>query len=44
MTLETVSRTFSKFVEEGIIEVTQRYVHIKDTDALRRIVNPQSCG
>ena len=44
MKLETVSRTFSKFVEEGIIEVKQRYVHIKDTDALRRIVNPQSCG
>ena len=43
MKLETVSRTFSKFVEEGIIEVKQRYVHIKDTDGLRRIVNPQSC-
>lgn len=43
MKLETVSRTFSKFVEEGIIEVKQRYVHIKNTDALRQIVNPQSC-
>ncbi|MFP5323405.1 MAG: helix-turn-helix domain-containing protein, partial [Gammaproteobacteria bacterium] len=43
MKLETVSRTFSKFVEEGIIEVKQRYVHIKDTDALRKIVNPQPC-
>ena len=41
MKLETVSRTFSKFVDEGIIEVKQRYVHIKDTDGLRRIVNPQ---
>ena len=40
MKLETVSRTFSKFVEEGIIEVKQRYVHIKDTEALRHIVNP----
>lgn len=40
MKLETVSRTFSKFVEEGIIEVKQRYVHIKNTDALRQIVNP----
>ncbi len=40
MKLETVSRTFSKFVEEGIIEVKQRYVHIKDTEALRQIVNP----
>ena len=44
MKLETVSRTFSKFVEEGIIEVKQRYVHIKDTEGLRRIVNPQSCA
>ena len=43
MKLETVSRTFSKFVEEGIIEVKQRYVHIKSTDGLRQIVNPQTC-
>lgn len=42
MKLETVSRTFSKFVEEGIVEVRQRYVHIKDTDALKHIVNPPS--
>ncbi len=44
MKLETVSRTFSKFVEDGVIEVKQRYVKILDTDALRRIVNPQTCG
>lgn len=43
MKLETVSRTFSKFVEEGTIEVKQRYVHIKNTDALKQIVNPQTC-
>ncbi len=42
MKLETVSRTFSKFVEEGIIEVKQRHVQIKDTEALRRLVNPPS--
>ncbi|MFP5467980.1 MAG: fumarate/nitrate reduction transcriptional regulator Fnr [Gammaproteobacteria bacterium] len=42
MKLETVSRTFSKFVEDGVIDVKQRYVHIKDTDALRKIVNPQT--
>lgn len=42
MKLETVSRTFSKFVEEGIIEVKQRYVRIKNTDGLQQIVNPQS--
>ena len=44
MKLETVSRTFSKFVDDGIIDVKQRYVHIKDTEALRRIVNPQTCS
>ena len=37
--LETVSRTFSRFVEEGIVEVKQRHVRILDTDALRNIVN-----
>ena len=43
--LETVSRTFSKFVEDGIVEVKQRHVHILDTDALKRIVNnnQQAC-
>lgn len=39
MKLETVSRTFSRFQEEGIIEVKQRYVRILDADALQRIVN-----
>lgn len=43
MKLETVSRTFSKFVEDDIIEVKQRYVHIKSTEALKLIVNSQSC-
>jgi len=42
MKLETVSRTFSKFVEDGIIEVKQRYVLIKRTDGLQQIVNPPS--
>ncbi len=40
--LETVSRTFSKFVEEGMVEVRQRHVRILDTDSLRAIVNRQS--
>jgi CRP/FNR family transcriptional regulator len=42
--LETVSRTFSKFAEEGIVEVKQRHVRILQTDALRRIVNSQTCS
>ena len=39
--LETVSRTFSKFVEDGIVEVKQRHVKILDTEALERMVNTQ---
>jgi CRP/FNR family transcriptional regulator len=42
--LETVSRTFSKFVEEGIVEVKQRHVRILNTDALKDIVNPKVCS
>lgn len=38
--LETVSRTFSRFAEEGMVEVRQRYVRILDTAALSAIVNP----
>ena len=41
--LETVSRTFSKFVEDGIVEVKQRHVRILNTDALKEIVNPKAC-
>jgi CRP/FNR family transcriptional regulator len=41
--LETVSRTFSKFADEGIIEVKQRHVRILNADALKLIVNAQSC-
>lgn len=39
--LETVSRTFSKFVEEGIVEVKQRQVRILNAAALKLIVNNQ---
>ena len=41
--LETVSRTFSKFVEEQLVEVKQRYVRILNADGLRQIVNNPSC-
>ena len=43
MKLETVSRAFSKFSDEGIIEVKQRYVRILDPEALKKIFNPQTC-
>jgi CRP/FNR family transcriptional regulator len=41
--LETISRTFSKLSDEGIIEVKQRYVKILAPDALKKLSNPQSC-
>jgi CRP/FNR family transcriptional regulator, anaerobic regulatory protein len=40
--LETVSRTFSKFAEDRIVEVRQRHLRIVDAQALRRIVSQQS--
>ena len=43
MKLETVSRTFSKFAEDKIIEVQQKNIHILDAEALRSIVNPPIC-
>jgi CRP/FNR family transcriptional regulator len=44
MKLETVSRAFSKFSDEGIIEVKQRYVRILNSDALKKIFNPEACS
>ena len=41
MKLETVSRTFSKFSDDGIVEVKQRQINIRDAEALKRIVNSQ---
>jgi CRP/FNR family transcriptional regulator len=41
--LETVSRTFSKFVDDGMVEVKQRHVRILNPDGLKLIVNAQSC-
>ncbi len=41
--LETVSRTFSKFAEDGIVEVKQRHVRILNAEGLKLIVNAQSC-
>ena len=40
--LETISRTFSRFVEDGIVEVKQRHIHILNPAALRAIVTPKS--
>ena len=43
LTLETVSRTFSKFADDGIITVNQRQVHIQNADALKRLVSHEPC-
>jgi CRP/FNR family transcriptional regulator, anaerobic regulatory protein len=36
--LETVSRTFSRFQEEGLIGVQQKFVHIRDGARLDRVL------
>ena len=43
LTLETVSRTFSKFAEDGIITVNQRQIHIENPAALKELVNHEPC-
>jgi CRP/FNR family transcriptional regulator len=43
MKLETVSRTFSKFSEDGIIEVKQKNIRILDHDKLKTIFNSSTC-
>jgi CRP/FNR family transcriptional regulator, anaerobic regulatory protein len=37
--LETVSRTFSKFQDDGLLEVKQRQIRVLDDAGLRQIVN-----
>ncbi|MCP5286113.1 MAG: fumarate/nitrate reduction transcriptional regulator Fnr [Burkholderiaceae bacterium] len=41
--LETVSRTFSKFQDEGFLEGKQRQIRILDQDGLQRLVNGANC-
>jgi CRP/FNR family transcriptional regulator, anaerobic regulatory protein len=41
--LETVSRTFSKFQDDGLLEVKQRQIRILDQDGLHRLVNSAPC-
>lgn len=36
--LETVSRAFSRFQEDGLIAVQQKFIQIKDPEGLRRLV------
>jgi CRP/FNR family transcriptional regulator len=41
--LETVSRTFSKFQDDGVLEVKQRQLRVLDDPALRQLVNSTPC-
>ena len=41
--LETVSRTFSKFHDDGLLDVKQRQIQILDLPGLRLLVNTTPC-
>jgi CRP/FNR family transcriptional regulator, anaerobic regulatory protein len=41
--LETVSRAFSRFQDEGVLSVKQRQIEVLDADALQRLVNGTNC-
>ena len=41
--LETVSRCFSKFQDDGVLQVRQRQIRIVDQAALEKIVNGHAC-
>jgi CRP/FNR family transcriptional regulator len=41
--LETVSRTFSKFQDEGILDVKQRQIRILAQEKLEKLVNGTNC-
>jgi CRP/FNR family transcriptional regulator len=41
--LETVSRTFSKFQDDGLLEVKQRHIRIIDEAGLRQLITSTAC-
>jgi len=41
--LETVSRTFSKFQDEGLLEVKQRQIRIVNQAGLQQLINGAAC-
>ncbi len=41
--LETVSRTFSKFQDDGLLDVKQRQIRILDQGGLQKLVNSANC-
>ena len=42
--LETVSRTFSRFAQEGVLEVQHRFVRITDVERLRSVLAQPGSG
>jgi CRP/FNR family transcriptional regulator len=40
--LETVSRAFSRFQEEGLVSVQQKHIRIQDIAGLRRLIHLRS--
>jgi CRP/FNR family transcriptional regulator len=42
--LETVSRAFSHFQEQGFISVQQKHIHIRDIDGLQGLITHQQLG
>ena len=42
--LETVSRAFSRFQEEGLIGVQQKHIRLLDTAGLRKLIQHQTAG
>lgn len=44
MKVETVSRAFTKFQEQGLLEVRQKNIRILDIPGLQKLVGQHSCG
>ena len=38
MTLETVSRTFSSFQQQGLLEVNKRHIRVVDAERLTHVL------
>ena len=43
LTLETVSRLFSRFARDGLIRINQREVRILDQPALKQLLGHEGC-
>ncbi len=41
--LETVSRTFSKFQEDGLINVWNKAIELKDVEGFKRLIEQSCC-